>query len=99
MLEYAEKRALVRYEANCNLIYKLPESECEYAATCINLSGTGILFTAKDDIEPGQAVEIRITPANYACPSITAFIEIIRSYPVDDHQYQIAASIKCIKAN
>jgi PilZ domain len=99
MLEYAEKRALVRYQANCNLIYKFPESEREYAATCINLSGTGILFRANDDIEPGRALEIRILPANYTCPSITAFIEIIRSNPVDDDQYEIAASIKCIKAN
>ncbi|MGH8550443.1 MAG: PilZ domain-containing protein [Methylococcales bacterium] len=99
MLEYGEKRAYLRRETGCNMTYKFPDSEREYQAICINLSGTGILFKARDDLEPGRALEIRIRPENYTCPSITAFIEIIRSDPIDADQYEIAASIKGIKAN
>lgn len=99
MLEYGEKRAYFRMETDCNMTYKFPDSDREYTATCINLSGTGILFKAKDDLEPGRALEIQIRPENYTCPSITAFIEIIRSDPIEANQYEIAASIKGIKAN
>lgn len=99
MLEHAEKRSLVRHNAECNLIYKFPESDVEYAATCINMSGTGILFKSSEDIEPGCALEIRIMPENYICPSITAFIEVTRSNPTEDEQYEIAGAIRCIKAH
>ena len=99
MLEHAEKRSLVRHNAECNLIYKFPESDIEYAATCINMSGTGILFKSSDDIELGRALEIRIMPENYICPSITVFIEVTRSDAVQDEQFEIAGAIKCIKAN
>jgi hypothetical protein len=99
MLEYGEKRAYSRRGTDCQLTYKFPDSEREYTATCLNLSGTGILFKAKEDLEPGRALEIRIRPENYACPPITAFIEIIRSDPIEANQYEIAASIKGIKAN
>lgn len=99
MLEYGEKRAHLRRPTECNMTYKFPESEREYAASCINLSGTGILFRTNDDIDAGRALEIRIMPENYICPSITAFIEIVRSNPTEENQYEIAGSIKAIKAN
>ncbi|MGR9108833.1 MAG: PilZ domain-containing protein [Gammaproteobacteria bacterium] len=99
MFEYGEKRANMRRGADCTMSYKYPESEQEYPANCINLSGTGILFRTNEDVEPGRALEIRIKPSNYSCPSITAFIEIIRTTPIDDQHYEIAAAIKGIKAN
>lgn len=99
MLEYSEKRAYFRRATDCRMTYKFPDSEREYTATCINLSGTGILFKARDELEPGRALEIRIRPENSTCPSITAFIEIVRSDPIEDHQYEVAGSIKGIKAN
>ncbi|MCI0653133.1 MAG: PilZ domain-containing protein [Methylococcaceae bacterium] len=81
------------------MIYKFPDSDREYTAICMNLSGTGILFRAQDDLEPGRALEIRIRSEQYTCPSIIAFIEITHSDPIAGGQYEIAASIKGIKAN
>ncbi|MGH8557181.1 MAG: hypothetical protein ACRESZ_06905 [Methylococcales bacterium] len=78
--------------------YKFPESNREYAAICIRLTGTEILFKTGQDVELGRAVEIRIIPENYACPSITAFVEIIQSNLIEKDHYEISASIKGIKA-
>ena len=44
MLEQGEKRTYIRMETNCKMTYKFPESEQIHEATCINLSGAGILF-------------------------------------------------------
>ncbi|MCI0654038.1 MAG: PilZ domain-containing protein [Methylococcaceae bacterium] len=98
MLESGEKLDYTRSESNCNMTYKFPESNREYAAICMRLSGTEILFKTDQNVELGHAVEIRILPENYACPSITAFVEIIQSNPVEKNHYEIAASIKGIKA-
>lgn len=99
MLQHGEKRTYTRMETNCKMTYKFPESEQRHEATCINLSGAGILFKATDDIEVGRAVEICVMPENNITPSMTAFIEVTRSSPTEDKKYEIAASIKGIKAN
>lgn len=92
-------QADARQTTNCHMTYKFPESDRTYAAVCICLSGIGILFKADRNVEPGRAVEIRIVPENYGCPSITAFVEITQSNPIEGNQYEIAATIKGIKAH
>lgn len=86
-------------QTDCEMTYRLPQSDQIHSARCINLSGAGILFRADDNIDPGRAVEICVKPQNNITPSMTAYIEVIRSNLMDDEQYEIAASIKGIKAD
>ncbi len=99
MLEYSEKRTYIRMETDCDMTYKFPQSDQTHHARCINLSGAGILFNTQEAIEPGLAVEVCVTPQNNVTPAMTAFIEISRCSPIENDQYEIAASIKGIKAD
>jgi hypothetical protein len=54
---------------------------------------------AERAFEPGKAMEINVIPKNTVTPSMTAFVEVIRSTQQDDGSYEIAASIKSIKAD
>jgi len=42
-------------------------------------------------------MEINVVPKNTVTPSMTAFIEVIRSTRQDDGRYEVAATIKSIK--
>lgn len=98
MLEYDEKRKYMRMDTHCKMTYKFPQAKQSHDATCLNLSGAGILFRAQESLEPGRALEICLTPETNVTPPMTAYIEIVRSSSCGSDQYEIAASIKGIKA-
>ena len=99
MLEYDEKRNYIRMDAHCRMTYKFPQSDEINDATCVNLSGAGLLFNASEALEPGIALEIRVIPENNITPPMKAFVEIVRCTPNQNDQYEIAAAIKGIKAD
>ncbi|MGH8476078.1 MAG: hypothetical protein ACRERV_04130 [Methylococcales bacterium] len=98
MQEPGESPIETRVGANCNLTFKFPESDREYTGLCLRLGGTEILFKTDQDLEVGRAIEIRIIPDHYACPAITAFVEIIQCNLIEKNHYEISATIKGIKA-
>lgn len=99
MLGYDEKRSYIRMEIDCEVIYKLAGSDELNHGRCSSISGSGISFIADRIFEAGKAMEINVIPKNTVTPSMTAFIEVIRSTPQDDGGYEIAASIKSIKGD
>lgn len=97
MLEYDEKRNYIRMEIDCDVTYKLADSEEIHHGRCSSISGAGVAFIADRSFDPGKAMEINVIPKNTVTPSMTAFIEVIRSTDQGNGSYEIAATIKSIK--
>ncbi len=97
MLEYEEKRDYIRMDVDCEMTYKLADSDEEKKGHCTSLSGAGVSFIADSSYDTGLAMEVKILPKNSVTPSMTAFIEVVRSTPQDDGSFEIAASIKSLK--
>lgn len=98
MLEQGERRKFVRMETECKMSYRFPQAEQSHESVCHNLSGAGLMFTANHDMDPGQALEIKISPANEVTPPLEAFVEVLRCSDLGAGQYQVAAQIKAIKS-
>lgn len=97
MLEYDEKRDYIRMDVDCDISYKLADSNETKTGHCTSLSGAGISFIADEMYDIGLAMEVNIMPKNTSTPPMTAFIEVVRSTPLDDGSFEIAASIKSLK--
>ncbi|MDD5578898.1 MAG: PilZ domain-containing protein [Methylobacter sp.] len=99
MLEYDEKRNYIRMEVDCDVTYKIADSDTLYRGRCTSISGAGVSFIADQLLTPGKAMEINVTPKNAITPPMTAFIEVVRSTKQDNGHYEIAATIQSIKGN
>jgi len=99
VLEHDEKRNYIRMGIDCDITFKLPNSDQRYQGRCTSISGAGVSFTADRYVDPGKAMEINVEPRNAATPTMTAFIEVVRSTQLVDNLYEIAATIKSIKGN
>ena len=99
MLEYDEKRNYIRMEIDCDVTYRLAGSDELHYGRCSSISGAGVSFIADQFFDPGKAMEINVIPKNTVTPSMTAFIEVIRSTELDDGHYEVAATIKSIKGD
>jgi len=74
-----------------------PGSQEKGHGNSINLSAAGILFRTKEKLTEGSSLEISVKPVNPITPPLNALIEIIRVVPVDNNEYEIAATIEGIK--
>ncbi|MCQ8105144.1 PilZ domain-containing protein [Methylomonas sp. SURF-2] len=99
MLAHDEKRDYIRMEVDCDITYKLANSQEIKTGRCTTLSGAGVSFLADSSFEAGLAMEVSIIPKTSITPPMTAFIEVVRSVKRDENQYEIAASIKSIKGS
>lgn len=99
MLTHDERRDYIRMDVNCEITYKLADSNDVKTGTCTTLSGSGISFITDQPFEPGLAMEISINPKNNLTPPMTAYIEIVRNSQRNANEYEIAAVIKSIKGN
>ena len=97
--ENKEHRNYLRVDADCDITFKLFDSDQLFHGKCTSLSGAGIFFTAEQAVEMGKGLEINIPAQKHMVPAMTAFIEVVRSTATDDGRFEIAASIKSIKAN
>lgn len=97
MLEYDEKRDYIRMDVDCEVTYKLADSDTVKTGRCTSLSGAGVSFIADIAYDAGLAMEVNILPQNSITPAMTAFIEVVRSIPHEDGSFEIAASIKSLK--
>ena len=97
MLGYDEKRNYIRMSVDCSITYKLAASDQVYNGRCTTLSGAGISFISREEIEPGKGLEINVIPENNVTPPMTAYIEVVRSSGLENGEYEIAATIKNIK--
>ncbi|MDO9163165.1 MAG: PilZ domain-containing protein [Methylococcaceae bacterium] len=99
MLDYDEKRNYIRMEIDCEVTYRLANSDESHRGHCTSISGAGVSFTANQAFDAGKAMEINVLTKNSITPPMTAFIEVVRSSQNEDGSYEIAASIKSIKGN
>jgi hypothetical protein len=97
MLDYDEKRDFIRMQAECQMSYRLAGEENYTEGSCLNISGSGILFKGPLALEAGRAAEIHLVPDNRITPPLTAYIEVVRCVLGDDGQHEIAGAIKGIK--
>ncbi len=97
MLDYDEKRDYIRMDVDCEISYKLADSDETKTGRCTSLSGAGVSFITDCPYEIGLAMEVNIQPKNSVTPSMVAFIEVVRSIPKQNGAYEIAASIKSLK--
>jgi hypothetical protein len=99
MLEYDEKRNYIRMEMDCDIAYRLVDSDQLQQGRCSSISGAGLSFIADCCFDLGKAMEATIIPKNKITPPITTFIEVVRSTQKSDGSYEIAAAIKTIKGS
>lgn len=99
MLEYDEKRNYIRMDIDCDITYRLADSDEVHHGRCSSISGAGVSFIADQPFDAGKAMEINVIPKTTVTPSMIAFIEVIRSTQLDDGNYEVAATIKSIKGN
>jgi hypothetical protein len=99
MLEYDEKRNYIRMEIDCDISYKLTDSDIVHQGQCTSISGAGVSFITSQNFTLGKAMEIHVIPKNPVTPPMTAFIEVVRSTQRNDGHYDVAATIKSIKGN
>ncbi len=97
MLDHSESRQFIRMDVSCELTYKFPDSDQLFIGTCLNLSGSGVLFTTENFVDSGVALELTIAPNNSLTPPMKAFVEVIRTKEVQSGLYEIASEIKGIK--
>jgi hypothetical protein len=97
MLGYDEKRNFIRMDIDCDITYKLADSDELHHGRCSSISGAGVSFIADRFFDPGKAMEINVIPKSTVTPSMTAFIEVIRSTQLEDGSYEVAGTIKSIK--
>ncbi len=98
MCEYTEKREFIRMNADCNMTFRFVDSDQQHIGKCINLSGAGIFFKTEKLISPGKAIEITFQPENNITQPLNAFVEVLRVSGDHNGTYEIAGSIKGIKA-
>ncbi len=99
MLTHDERRDYIRMDVDCEITYKLADSNEVKTGRCLTLSGAGVSFLADRPFDPGLAMEVRICPKNNITPPMTAYIEVVRSTRRDQDTHEIAAVIKGIKGN
>ncbi len=97
MLEYDEKRDYIRMDVDCDITYKMADSDIVKTGHCTSLSGAGVSFITECSYDTGLAMEINVLPKNSVTPPMTAFIEVVRSSPQDNGSFEIAATIKSLK--
>lgn len=93
-----EKRRFIRMDLSCELVYRLPDSMRLVKGNCKNLSNSGILFTAVQNIDSGIVLEIELASIDeVVSPPMKALVEVVSSRFVSTGSYDVAAEIKGFK--
>lgn len=85
--------------AVCDMEFTHTGSGAKGTAHSINLSAAGILFRTNEKLSQGVSLEISVKPVNPVTPPLNALIEIIRVVPIDNGEYEVAATIEGIKGS
>ncbi len=97
MLDYDEKRDYIRMDVDCEITYKMADSDTINTGRCTSLSGAGVSFITESAYAFGLAMEIKLLPQNSVIPPMTAFVQVVRSNPREDGTFEVAATIKSLK--
>lgn len=76
--EYDEKRDFIRVTVDCELTYKVPDSPTEEMGQAKNLSGRGLLFIAKRELNTDSMLEVKIKSDSDITPALHAKVKVVR---------------------
>ncbi len=93
MYEYAEKRDFLRIPIDCPAQIRIAGAENTSSAIVKNLSSTGMLMLFEQEIDPGTHLAVEITPGKSITPPLSAEMSVLRSYPSDTGNFNIACTI------
>ncbi|NOX91856.1 MAG: PilZ domain-containing protein [Gammaproteobacteria bacterium] len=101
-INYEEKRDFIRMNTEHALQFREIGSNEIQQGVCRNLSATGIMFTAKQEIPRGTELAVTITPQySMVSPMISPFDAIVRVVRTQTNgmssQYTIAGKITSIQ--
>ena len=99
MLDQADSRHSTHTDDLGEISYKFPDAGQSYIGVCLNISGSGILFTTERFIESGRALEVTIARHNALTSAMIAYVEVIRTNEVGPDEYEVVTEIKGIKEN
>ena len=87
--DYDEKRGFIRMDVNCKVIYKSPSDNTLFEGVTKNLSGTGILFEAEQELQLNQLLEVHVKPEREVTPPLEAIGRVIRVNGGDNGKFDI----------
>jgi hypothetical protein len=93
MTEYAEKRDYYRMGIDCPAQFRVQGADRVDDGIIKNLSATGLLILAPEEISPGTHLRVRIVPVNSITPPLSANASVLRSQASQAGGYEIACSI------
>lgn len=96
MANFAEKRDFLRMAIDCLLRFSKKGEQQSFEGHVVNLSSKGILFTAIDQFEEGEELDLVLTPTNSLTSPMNASVIIIR-VTFNDSVYELACEITEIK--
>ena len=92
MANFAEKRDFLRMAIDCLLSFSRKGEQDSYVGHVVNLSSKGILFTASDEFEEGDQLDLVLTPTNSKTSPMLASVVVIR-VTFNDSVYELACEI------
>lgn len=94
--EYDEKRDFIRIDIDCEIVFKeVDSSEEELTGQVSNLSGRGMMFISKVELEKDITLEVNIKPSNILTPPLHANVKVVRVIKQRHADgYEIGAVIK-----
>jgi len=80
MTDYTEKRNFKRVKVECNIYYKMMDTEEEEpdVGQLENISGRGLMFIAEKGVPMSSELEIRVSPGNDLTPPLHARVQVVR---------------------
>lgn len=96
MNDFAEKRDFLRMAIDCLLSFSRRGEQQSFEGHVVNLSSKGILFTAIDQFEEGDQLEIVLTPTNSSTSPMEASVVVSR-VTFNDEVYELACEITEMK--
>jgi hypothetical protein len=96
MNEFAEKRDFMRMAIDCLLCFSRSGEQQSFEGHVVNLSSKGILFTAIDQFEKGDQLELVLTPTNSSTSPMEASVVVSR-VTFNDEVYELACKITEMK--
>ena len=93
MTEYAEKRDFYRMGIDCPAQFRIQGADRVDDGVIKNLSASGLLILAQEEISPGTHLRVRIIPVNSITPPLSANASVLRSEALQTGGYEIACSI------
>jgi len=96
----ADKRTFPRIETECPILYAVGSSKKWRVAILMNMSATGILIRAKEQLLDDIAITIMTKPGNNRLvPEITGKGMVTRCTKKSENDYEISCKLKEVKSH